>query len=255
MAIYVTGDCHSDFHRFSADIFYEQKEMNPEDKDKNVVIICGDFGGIWYQDGSKYRKNEEYWLDWLEKKSFTVVFCDGNHENFDRLYSYPIKEWNGGKVHEIRPHVFHLMRGEVFNIEEKKFFVFGGASSHDIRDGILERNDQRIKDWDKDYDKQFRINHLTWWKEELPSEEEMDNGLKNLEKYNNRVDYIITHCASCSAASLLSHGMYKPDKLTRYLEEIRNKVDFSRWFMGHYHENRAINDKEIILYEQIIRIL
>lgn len=76
----------------------------------------------------------------MEDKSFTTVFVDGNHENFDRLYSYPVKEWNGGKVHEIRPSVLHLMRGEVFTIEDKKFFAFGGASSHDIKDGILDPN-------------------------------------------------------------------------------------------------------------------
>ena len=38
------------------------------------------------------------------------------------------------------------MRGEVFIIEDKKFFTFGGASSHDIQDGILDYND---KDWRK----------------------------------------------------------------------------------------------------------
>ena len=48
MSIWITGDCHSDFHRFSIDVFPEQKEMTKED----VVIICGDFGGVWYQENS-----------------------------------------------------------------------------------------------------------------------------------------------------------------------------------------------------------
>ncbi len=39
--------------------------------------------------------------------------------------------------YEIRPNVLHLMRGD-FNIEGLNFFTFGGASSHDIQDGILE---------------------------------------------------------------------------------------------------------------------
>ena len=42
----------------------------------------------------------------------------------------------------------------------------------------------------------YRIKGLTWWPEELPSEEEMQNGIKNLEKHNWKVDYVITHCAS-----------------------------------------------------------
>ena len=69
---------------------------------------------------------------------FTTLFVDGNHENFDRLYSYPIIEWHGGKVHKINSSIFHLMRGEIYEIDNKKIFAFGGASCHDIPDGILD---------------------------------------------------------------------------------------------------------------------
>ena len=83
----------------------------------------------------------------------------------------------------------------------------------------------------------------------------MKEGRKNLENINNKVDFIVTHCGATSSMALYSHGEYKPDILTDYLEEIRRKVDFGRWLMGHYHTNHAINDKEIILYEQIVRIV
>ncbi|MCR5323045.1 MAG: hypothetical protein K6E85_07235 [Lachnospiraceae bacterium] len=86
----------------------------------DYVIICGDFGGIWETGGES--RNEKYWLDWFEERSYTLLFVDGNHENFERLYSYPVKEWHGGKVHEIRPHVLHLMRGQVFEIEDRNIF-------------------------------------------------------------------------------------------------------------------------------------
>ena len=102
--------------------------------------------------------------------------------------------------------------------------------------------------------KPYRINHLSWWKEELPSPEEMEEGRNNLQKQNNEVDFIVTHCASSSTAALLSHGMYKPDMLTDYLEEIRQTVRFKKWFFGHYHDNRNVNAEEILLWEQIIRI-
>ena len=112
--IYITGDCHSDFSRFSTDKFPIQEEMPKDD----YIIICGDFGGIWnYQVESEYEK---YWLDWLNNKNFTTLFVDGNHENFDRLYQYPVEEWHEGKVHKIRDSVLHLMRGEIFNIDNKK---------------------------------------------------------------------------------------------------------------------------------------
>ena len=31
-------------------------------------------------------------LDWLDGKAFTTLFVDGNHENFDRLYAYPVEK-------------------------------------------------------------------------------------------------------------------------------------------------------------------
>ena len=95
---------------------------------------------------------------------------------------------------------------------------------------------------------------MSWWKEELPSDEEMEEGRRNLLKNGNKVDFVVTHCCSSSTVALLSQGLYKPDMLTDYLEEIRQKVSFKKWFFGHYHDNRNVNAKEILLWEQIIRI-
>lgn len=252
MSIWITGDCHGDVRKFSVDCFYEQKEMN---QNEDYVIICGDFGLIWNCD--EESKTEKYWLDWLEDKPFTTLFVDGNHENFDRLYKYPVKEWHGGRVHEIRPHVLHLMRGEVFEIEGKKFFAFGSAASHDIRDGILDpfEDADLIKQWRKEPYRLFRINHVNWWKEELPSEEEMQNGINNLEKHDWEVDYIISHTPPASVIALLGHGAYKQDVATQYLEEIRSQTEFKLHLMGHMHICKQINERDILLYEQIIRIV
>lgn len=134
------------------------------------------------------------------------------------------------------------------------FFTFGGATSHDVSDGILEIGDPRIKGWSKDPNKMFRVNHKSWWKEELPSEEEMQEGIHNLDDAGNKVDFILTHCAASSTAALLSAGLYNPDMLTSYFEQIKMLVEFKKWLFGHYHDNKAINNKEILLYEQIIRI-
>ena len=146
--IYITGDYHRNFERFNKSIFPEQNEMTKDD----YVIICGDFGGVWDKDGES--KQETMMLDWLECKTFTTLFVDGNHENFDRLYGYPVEEWHGGKVHKIRPTVLHLMRGQIFTIEGKKFFTFGGASSHDIDGGILELDDPNFKKKKRELDRE-----------------------------------------------------------------------------------------------------
>lgn len=256
MSIWITGDIHGNPERLGTHSFYEQKEFSGN-KDENVVIIAGDFGLVWEREEESV--SERYWLKWLESKAFTTVFVDGNHENHQRLATYPVKEWNGGLVHEIRPHVLHLIRGEVYNIENKKFFTFGGASSHDISDGILDYKDDNWRDKAKALDKQgkymYRIKGLSWWEEELPNEEEMGNGIKNLEKNNYEVDYVITHSPPASIVALLGSGLYEQDILTKYLEEIRTKLNYNGWFMGHFHLNKVMNDKDIILYEQIVRIL
>lgn len=249
--IYITGDTHGDFNRFGPDIFPEQKEMTKDD----YVIICGDFGGIWdIGDGSK---EENIILDWLEDKPFTTLFVDGNHENFDRLNAFPVEEWNGGKVHKIRDSIIHLMRGQVFSIDGKSFFTFGGASSHDISGGVLNPFDPDYLEKKEDLDRgwlPYRIEHISWWKEELPNDIEMSEGWNNLSVHNNKVDFIVTHCCSSSTQILLGGARYTPDILTTYLEEIRQKVDFKKWFFGHYHDNKNVNAQEILLYEQIIRI-
>lgn len=249
--IYVTGDTHGDFGgRFNVKNFPEQKELTKED----YVIICGDFGGIW--DVGEEGKGEKYWLDWFAERPYTLLFVDGNHENFDRLYTYPEKEWHGGFVHEIRPSVLHLMRGQVFEICGKKIFTFGGASSHDISGGILEKDDPYFKRKKRRLERDwlpYRINHISWWKEELPSQEEMDEGMKNLEKHNYTVDYIITHCAATDTQDLIK-PQNGTDIMTDYLQKIKNIVQYEKWFFGHYHTDRMINEKERVLSTIIERI-
>ena len=54
--------------------------------------------------------------------------------------------------------------------------------------------------------------------------------------------------------TLLGQGLYEQDVLTKYLENIRANTDYVKWFAGHMHVNRAVNEKDLLIYEQIIRI-
>lgn len=253
--VYITGDCHADFHKFSADCFPEQKELTKKD----FVIVCGDFGGVWSD-----AIEERYRLNWLSRKNFTTLFVDGNHENFDRLNSneFKVVDFCGGKAQQIRKNILHLIRGNVYDICDKKFFAFGGASSHDIRDGILDLKDfAGLKELVKTYNKLtsqgklLRINHISWWKEEMPSSEEMEFGLQTLQEHKYNVDFIVSHCCPQHIASLFSHGVYKPDELTSYFDKVAEKTKFSKWFFGHYHKDEVISDRYIMLYNQIVRIV
>lgn len=253
--IYITGDTHSDFRRFQKSIFPEQSEMTKED----YCIIAGDFGGVWYGvDDKTHRKAEDYNLDELNNRSFTTLFVPGNHENYARLMSdeFPLKEWNGGTVKEIRPSILMLMRGEMYEIDGAKFFVFGGASSHDITDGILDGEDPDWQRKAKQLNRQgkylYRIKGISWWEEELPTEEEMRHGLDVLNQNDWKTDFVITHCAPTGTQALL--GLHDSNVLTKYLEEIRQKLIYKHWFFGHYHADCQVNAQDILLYEQLVRV-
>ena len=243
--IYITGDTHSDFSRFTEENFPIQSEMTKDD----YIIICGDFGGVWTFEEESIREKEL--LDWLDNKNLTTLFVDGNHENYTRLYNYPIEEWKGGKVHKIRDSVLHLMRGEIFDIDNKKIFAFGGAKSHDIQDGILNLDEEeKIYNYRK-RGSYFRIRDFSWCDLELPTNQEMENGIENLEKVNYKVDYIISHCCPTSIQALIN-PIYKRDILTDYLQQISEKCTFKKWYFGHYHDYRQVNAQFTLLYEDIL---
>lgn len=245
--LFITGDTHGDFRRFNTEIFPEQKSMIKQD----YVIVCGDFG-IWND-----SKQERHWLDWLNDKPFTTLFVTGNHSNYDRLKQMPIHDWNGGKVQFIRDSVIHLMRGQVYEFAGKRFFTMGGASSYDIDDGMLEPDDPEFRRKRTRLDARgamYRVNHLSWWKEELPDDEEYEMARRNLDACGWKVNYVVSHCCPTNIANMLLKGIYKADRLTDFFQEISERCDFRYWFFGHYHGNQTIMGKYILLYEQILEI-
>ena len=251
--IYLTGDTHGEFARFSN---RHMKSKGFDLTSEDYVIVCGDLGLCWSPDGTF-----TYNCHFFEEKPYTVLWVQGNHENYDMINEFALEEWHGGKVrHIVRDKVILLERGQVFHIQGKTFFTFGGASSHDIQGGILDRRDPdfrrkvkqaRIKDLP------YRILRESWWPEELPSKEEMFEGLKNLDKINNEVDYIITHCCGTEIQKVLDAGpgcLYEPDVLTDYLDQIEERTQYKHWYFGHYHEDVEVDSKHTVLYRAMIAL-
>ena len=100
----------------------------------------------------------------------------------------------------------------------------------------------------------YRINHVSWWKEELPDDTEYETALSNLEACGWNVDYIITHCCPSSIEDRIGKEACQHDRLTDFFDTIKDKCEFRCWFFGHYHENRIIDEKYVLLYEQIIQM-
>ena len=251
--IYVTGDTHGDFRRFSN---RRMKQKKQELTEKDYVIVCGDFGLCWAKDGTF-----EYNRKFFSEKKYTLLWVQGNHENYDMIAEYPIEEWNGGKVrHIIRDKVILLERGQVFEIEGKTFFTFGGASSHDIQGGILDRNDIDFEKKKKKANASYlpyRILHESWWEEELPSESQMEEGRKNLAKHNYKVDYVITHCCASKVQDQLDPSpgkLYATDVLTEYFQELEKKLQYTHWYFGHYHMDICLDNFHTLLYHGIVAV-
>ena len=245
---YVTGDTHGDFRKLG-------KRHVPATYG-DYVIICGDMGLLWDKD-----KTLDYNLKWLSNVKYTLLWVQGNHENYDMIEEYPVTTWHGGKVRQIiKDKVILLERGQVFDIDGKTFFTFGGASSHDISDGILDPQSfeseaeykAELKLWKKTKT-YFRVKGESWWEQELPTDEEMQEGLKNLTTHKNRVDYIITHCCSSECEEMLD--IKNHDKLTDYFNYIEKFVDFKQWYFGHYHEDITCSDnKHILCYHNFYQL-
>lgn len=100
----------------------------------------------------------------------------------------------------------------------------------------------------------FRVNHRSWWKEELPKADEYRTARKTLNQAEWDVDYIITHCCPSSVQDTFSRGLYQRDALTDFFDEVRERCRFQYWFFGHYHENMVVERRFVMLYEQMLRL-
>ena len=228
----LVSDIHADISHISKKAMKQQNIMLTE---KDYLIILGDFGGVWYYPESRFYKQDVYLQKWLSKQPWTTLFIDGNHENHDLLNQYPIEEWNGGNVHHIvKDKIIHLMRGQIFNIDGQTIFTMGGAQSHDM---------------------EIRQEWINWWRAELPSFQEYETAINNLEKNNWKVDYVLTHCCSSSGAKELLQEKYNSadeSLLEAFFEGLTKNLTYDRWYCGHYHMNKNISNNTTVLYHKII---
>ena len=194
--ICVTGDLHGDITRFRSPVL---KKLRRGD----ALIITGDFGCIW--DGSKKEKKM---LKKLGKKKYNVLFAEGVHENFDLLEEYPVEQWCGGKTRLISGNLRQLMRGQYYTIAQKTVFVFGGGQSEE-NNSYLEPDDEKS------------------WIKELPTDEELEEGLRNLEQHGNEADFIISYEPPARMIEFIDIGKTSRNHINTYLDKvlIRQSLD------------------------------
>lgn len=228
--IYLAGDIHGTLEIEKVMNFFEVECRKRLLTEEDYLILLGDAGLCW--DGGK----KDYFVrESLERLPVTTLWIDGNHENFDLIDAMPIRQWHGGMVQYIGKKLIHLMRGYVYNIDDKKFFAFGGGFS---------------------IDKMLRTENEDWWKREMPSEEEYERGRAILREYNGTVDYIITHTVPVHISKQLVKELdLGEEQLQYYLQEISETTVFQKWYFGHWHRDcKFENGRYIGLYDKILRL-
>jgi len=209
MAVYVTGDKHGEIEM--SELTKRNRSVSLDDGDK--LIIAGDFGLVWKEKSIK----QDHWRRWLNKSKWETLFVDGNHENFELLNKMPAEQRWGGDVGRVGEKIWHLKRGEIYNIEGIRILAMGGASSTD---------------------RSSRIQGMDWWPEEIPSHAEVSHCIDNIIDHDNDVDYVITHTCPMEVADWLSgnFGWGKAeDPTTKMLSHIASIVSFKQWLFGHWH--------------------
>lgn len=236
--IFFTGDVHGHIDIGKIDAFAQSRGKNLTKQD--VLIVAGDMGILW--DASQ-TPAEKQLIDWYTELPFTVAFIDGNHENHDRLDVLSTSTKWGRDVGVISYSVFHLRRGRVYTINDKKIWTMGGGYS---------------------IDKMRRREYLSWWRQELPSLLDCHEGKQSLDAVENEVDYIVTHAPPRVAFEAMNTPdpfggkfAYKDSKeelpLQMYLQEIAGTTKFKRWFFGHLHDDIDLFDKTMLcLYDRVV---
>ena len=70
-----------------------------------------------------------------------------------------------------------------------------------------------------------------------------------------KVDYIFTHTTSNRTIQKFDKWFPRFDPVTNFLDKfIEEEVDYKINFFGHFHQDRTIDKKHILLYNNIIEL-
>lgn len=228
MSIFITGDIHA---RLDDRFYYLTGCM----KDTDTLIVLGDFGFSWNEITEMLWESADF--------PFTTFSVLGNHENFDRIYNdYEEVEIFGGKAYKMSDRTYYAKNGEMYEIEGKKFFVFGGALS---------------------IDKDYRTPGLSWWCQEIPTKNDYNHALEILEKNGWTFDYLLTHtCEDDLSKSMFGYTYIIPDTTAKMIQELKFEIKshdghFSKHFFGHHHQystSFGLDTDTFALYNEVYNL-
>lgn len=218
--LYVTGDLHGDVSRLA-----RTRKLKKGD----TLLVLGDFGVLWYGD-----KRDDKLLNWLKRRKYTILFLDGVHENYTLLDAVEQADFGGAPAGKLADNIFHLRRGEIYKIEGKTVFAFGGGDAEN--------------EWE------FRAD--THSEREMPSGDEMSRGYENLAAADNKVDIMATHSPSGKTNGYFSRSGEgaRLRGVHVYLNRLEDIVTFDHWYFGSLHVDRPCGSRHTAVFEEILKV-
>ena len=215
--IYITGDTHREFYK-----------LHDVEKNKDsMLIILGDVGINYYLDERDKKLKEQ-----LNSYNIKLFCIQGNHEERpENISTYKEIDMFGGKVfiEEEYPNLIFAKNGELYDIDNKKVLVIGGAYS---------------------VDKNYRIIYgYPWFKDEQLNKEEMDTILN---KYKGQyIDIVLSHTCPLKyePTEVFMKGIDQSDidkSMERFLDKIEQSINYDKWYCGHYHTEKQIDKLEFM---------
>lgn len=218
MRIFFLGDTHADLRFTLAAIDVAAREG------AEAIVQVGDFGlwdhiqaGVDFLDGVDAR---------LGERGLWLIFVDGNHECFERLYDpaiYPIDHETGFRP--IRSRILHAPRGLTWGMGDLNFLALGGASSIDGPDG-------------PPWFPQARDLGNGWWPDERISE--ADVGVAMDAASLVPIDVMVTHDCPIEVAIPGINKTYPAAQRSRdAISEAMGYAQPQLLICGHYHRRHS----------------
>jgi predicted phosphodiesterase len=177
-------------------------------QDAQVILHTGDFGYTFV------REFVNAVHEAAEESDLIVMFVDGNHEDFNYLYSLPIDPDGVRRVTDER--IWHLPRGFRWEWSGKSFLALGGAVS---------------------VDQDYRTPGASWWPEET-----ITFGEAILIAEEGHADIMVTHDAPAGHEipglrpdDFAPHLIHASELHRKTLKHVVDEVTPELLVHGHYH--------------------
>lgn len=212
--------------------------------DCKYILQLGDFG-IW-----THTMAGVAFLDDVQKAlaeaDVTLIFCDGNHENFDHLYEIPIED---DGFRRPRWNIWHAPRGHVWDIEGKTILAMGGAPSIDGPGGPgwwkmnfgqgrgpLDIDAYNMMD-NPQVEPGFDLGN--WWPQEMITEQDVLATVAKLDTVDN-VDIMISHdCPYGVNIPGIDEGWAIGVHHRKLLRRVFDAASPTLFLGGHYHKRHS----------------